>query len=40
MVETDDVEEGTVIEELMKGYRHDKRVIRVAKVKVAKKINT
>lgn len=40
MVETDDVEEGIVIEELMKGYKHDNRIIRVAKVKVAKKINT
>ncbi|MCH9617465.1 MAG: Protein GrpE [Chlamydiia bacterium] len=39
MVETDKHQEGTVIEELMKGYRQDKRIIRVAKVKVAKKIS-
>jgi len=39
MVETDTCKEGTVIEELMKGYKHDKRVIRVAKVKVAKKVS-
>jgi molecular chaperone GrpE len=40
MIETDKHEEGTVIEELIKGYRQDKRIIRVAKVKVAKKVST
>ena len=38
LVETDKHEDGIIIEELMKGYRHEKRIIRVAKVKVAKKI--
>lgn len=39
MVETNDHTEGTVIEELIKGYKQDKRIIRVAKVKVAKKVS-
>ena len=39
MVETDDYEEGTILEELLKGYKQDKRIIRVAKVKVAKKVS-
>ena len=38
IVETDDHEDGIIIEELTKGYRIDKRIIRVAKVKEAKKI--
>ncbi len=40
LVETKDHEDGTVIQELMKGYKQDKRVIRVAQVKVAKNIST
>jgi molecular chaperone GrpE len=39
MVATDEFEEGTVIEELMKGYKDDRRVIRVARVKVAQKVS-
>jgi len=39
LVETNDHEDGVIIEELMKGYRQDKRIIRVAKVKVAKKVS-
>lgn len=39
MIETDDHEEGIIIEELLKGYKQDKRIIRVAKVKVAKKVS-
>lgn len=38
LVETDAHDDGIIIEELMKGYRHDKRIVRVAKVKVAKKV--
>ncbi|MCH9620774.1 MAG: Protein GrpE [Chlamydiia bacterium] len=40
LIETNDHEDGVIIEELMKGYRQDKRIIRVAKVKVAKKISS
>ena len=36
MIETHEHEENIVIEEIIKGYRHGERVIRVAKVKVAK----
>ena len=36
MVETDSHEEGTVIEEIQKGYRQGERVLRVATVRVAK----
>ncbi|MCH9812104.1 nucleotide exchange factor GrpE [bacterium] len=39
MVETNDHEEGVIIEELLKGYKQDKRIIRVAKVKVAKSVS-
>jgi molecular chaperone GrpE len=39
LVETNDHEDGVIIEELMKGYRQEKRIIRVAKVKVAKKVS-
>lgn len=39
LVETDEHEDGIIIEELMKGYKQDKRIIRVAKVKVAKKVS-
>ena len=37
--ESDAVDEGTVLEELQKGYTLGDRVIRTSKVKVAKKIN-
>lgn len=36
MIESEDHTPGTIVEELMKGYRHDKRIIRAAKVKVSK----
>ena len=39
LIETDTHDDGIIIEELMKGYRHDKRIVRVAKVKVAKKVS-
>ena len=35
--ESNDVDEDTVIAEIQKGYRHDKRILRVARVKVAKR---
>ena len=35
--ETEEYEEGTIISETIKGYRHGERVLRVALVKVAKK---
>ena len=39
LIETNEHEDGIIIKELTKGYRIDNRIIRVAKVKVAKKIN-
>ena len=36
-VETSDCEEDTVVEEVVKGYRRGDRILRVAKVKVAKR---
>jgi len=36
--ETEDQEDGTVLEELQRGYRLNERVLRTAKVRVAKKI--
>ena len=37
IVETDQHEDGTVISEVVKGYRRGERILRVAKVKVAKR---
>ena len=39
MVETDEVAEGTILQECTKGYKSAQRTIRVARVKVAKKKN-
>ena len=38
-VETEDLEEGTVAEEIQKGYLFNSRVIRFSKVAVAKRLN-
>lgn len=38
LIETSEQKDGTIIKELTKGYRMDARIIRVAKVKVAKNI--
>jgi molecular chaperone GrpE len=39
MIETDSHEDGTVIEEIQKGYKRGDRVLRVATVRVAKSAN-
>lgn len=39
MEETNEIPDGTVIKEFVKGYRSGDRIIRAARVKVAKKIN-
>ena len=36
-IETDDFEEGIIIEEIVKGYKCNKKILRVARVKVSKK---
>lgn len=38
MVETDAHPENTIVSEILKGYTHGKRILRVAKVKVAKPV--
>lgn len=37
--ETNEVPDGTILKEFIKGYRSGDRIVRVARVKVAKKIN-
>ena len=38
-IETDDYEDGSIISEVVKGYKRGDRILRVAKVKVAKRIS-
>jgi molecular chaperone GrpE len=37
MVETDEAEEGTIVEEVLRGYRMGDRIVRASRVKVAKR---
>ena len=36
MVETEEVEEGMIVEEVLRGYRMGDRIVRASRVKVAK----
>lgn len=38
-IETDDYKDGSVISEVVKGYKRGDRILRVAKVKIAKKVS-
>lgn len=37
IIETDDYEDGTIVSECLKGYKKGDRIVRVAKVKIAKR---